>query len=514
MDERYQHTVLFASASAQLSYFTSKVKHTLPAESYQRVNRGTIRVPLAADSVYDCNYLFFQNTSFGSKYFYAFIDRVEYINNATAEISYTIDVMQTWLFDLTPQACFVEREMIYKDSIGNNLQPEPVELGEYIYNNYGRLSDVSTPITGDLSEMCVIIGIVDTNDTVDGQLYDGIYGAATLWAYLATDVQGINNKCAEYVQNFDAILSMYMVPKALIGTIPSNHRLVYGASGVSYNYVMDALENTDLLNGYAPNNLKLLTYPYTYLSIDNASGQSLALRYEFFNQGKPRLRVGGCITQPVQVTCRPYGYKGTYPGDQLAPGVTLNSETLSLANYPICSWNVDAYEAWVAQNSVPLVLNAATQAGQVGIGAAVSAQPQAAAGMGIIGTITNVISQWYRASIAADVARGNFNNGSGNVSQGVQNFWQGRVSICAEYAQKIDNFFDMFGYATNRVKIPNRNSRPHWNYVKTAGALLTGQAPAEDIRRVAECYDRGITFWKNAAEVGDYTLNNKDWLSV
>ena len=78
----------------------------------------------------------------------------------------------------------------------------------------------------------------------------------------------------------------------------------------------------------------------------------------------------------------------------------------------------------------------------------------------------------------------------------------------------------MFGYATNKVKTPNRNSRPHWNYVKTRGCVLhsgrvaadgtlTGGLPADDMAKINAIYDNGITFWKNGSEVGDYSLNNK-----
>ena len=66
----------------------------------------------------------FQNTSFGIKWFYAFITNVEYINNETSEITIEIDVMQTWHFDYTVNQCFVEREMAATDDIGGNLVPE------------------------------------------------------------------------------------------------------------------------------------------------------------------------------------------------------------------------------------------------------------------------------------------------------------------------------------------------------------------------------------------------------
>ena len=80
--------------------------------------------------------------------------------------------------------------------------------------------------------------------------------------------------------------------------------------------------------------------------------------------------------------------------------------------------------------------------------------------------------------------------------------------IKPEYAEIIDDYFDMFGYATNRVKIPNRNGRPHWNYVKVIGAVLVGSVPADDMNSIVRIYEKGITFWNNGYEVGNYSLDN------
>jgi hypothetical protein len=66
----------------------------------------------------------------------------------------------------------------------------------------------------------------------------------------------------------------------------------------------------------------------------------------------------------------------------------------------------------------------------------------------------------------------------------------------------------MYGYATHRVKVPNRSSRPYWNYVKTIGCVITGSVPADDIKQICDIYNAGITFWKNGNNVGNYSLDN------
>ena len=91
---------------------------------------------------------------------------------------------------------------------------------------------------------------------------------------------------------------------------------------------------------------------------------------------------------------------------------------------------------------------------------------------------------------------------------GKQQFYYGRCSVTAQQAKIIDDYFDMFGYATRRLKVPNRNARPHWNYVKTVSCNIHGSIPAGDMDRICEIYDKGITFWRDGNEVGHYELDN------
>ena len=96
LDTTYDHTIYFADKASQTNYFVGLTKYTLTNYTYQRVKRGVARVGIKADNLYDCNYMMFQNTNYGNKWFYAFIKSVEYVNNETSEITFEIDVMQTW----------------------------------------------------------------------------------------------------------------------------------------------------------------------------------------------------------------------------------------------------------------------------------------------------------------------------------------------------------------------------------------------------------------------------------
>ena len=129
LDNTYTDTIYFGSVSAQRSHFQSYTSKVFLQQSYQRVNKNTLRVQVKADDIYDYNYLIFQNASYGNRWFYAFINKVNYVNDSASEIEYELDVMQTWMFDYILEPSFVVREHSQTDNIGEHIAVEPVEIG-------------------------------------------------------------------------------------------------------------------------------------------------------------------------------------------------------------------------------------------------------------------------------------------------------------------------------------------------------------------------------------------------
>lgn len=84
-----------------------------------------------------------------------------------------------------------------------------------------------------------------------------------------------------------------------------------------------------------------------------------------------------------------------------------------------------------------------------------------------------------------------------------------RYTIKSQFAKRIDKFFDMYGYLTNEVKVPNLNNRPNWNYVKTIGANIIADIPQNDLQTLKNLFDNGITLWHNTSTFLDYSQNNR-----
>jgi hypothetical protein len=79
--------------------------------------------------------------------------------------------------------------------------------------------------------------------------------------------------------------------------------------------------------------------------------------------------------------------------------------------------------------------------------------------------------------------------------------------ITPEYQKKLEDFFNIFGYKKNEVKLPNFHTREYWNYVQTSGCVITGNFNNEDLQELKSVFDNGITLW-HTDDIGNYALGN------
>lgn len=522
IDNTYRNTIYTTSKAEQFQYFdTGYVYLEFTANTYVRVENNVIRVQVNLSqnpTVYNCNYLLFKNTSYENKWFYAFITEVLYVNDNTVQIRYELDVIQTWIHDITFRQCFIKRQHVEDDSIGANIEPEPVDLSEYKFASKTDGTEYKAMFNNGLAPLCIVVATVDAQDIPDGadtalagDLFDGIYSGATLRAYNTSNegLEALNAFVQKLIQKPDAIICMYMCPVLLIEQVIPDDGLIISRKRAPYSYtsMLTAVNTSMSLDGHKPRNHKLYTYPYNFLHIDNSNGATLTLRYEFFGNNTPRLQLKGCLTQPVQAMIKPVDYKNAPTADGL---MQLNNEVLTIGNYPLCSWNTDAWKAWIAQNFEVTWLKATAGATAGGLAGAmaggVGALPGALIGGGM--ALVHDAQNWYKASIQADQIHGNFNNGSVNSASGQNNFYAGRMCIAGECARDIDNFFDMYGYAINKVDVPHRHVRNTYTYIQTENCLVVGNAPADAIGKIEKIMDRGITWWVAGSTVGDYSQSN------
>lgn len=519
LDKTYEHTLYFDTEANQISYFKGLRKHNLTKQSYQRYEKGVLHVQVKAEDLFDCNYLMFQNESFGTKWFYAFITSVEYVNNVSSKIKYEIDVMQTWFFDYELGECFVEREHTVSDNIGEHILPENLETGEYKYSNavYHEESAKMTPFSDFL---VVFLCTFDRNlhSTGGGWVnnhYTGLYGH---WFTKASDVQAFIDE-VEKDNKSDGIVGAYMVPSGF----GINTGFLEEAGGISVGVLEFIKKNTTKIDGYTPRNKKLFTAPYNSLLVTNHDGNFINYAYEYFEphgdfagygditEDYVALNVVGSGVNSQDFAILPWYYKGLQYN---------HLERVVINGSPQAGWNSSVFTSWVASNRVNLTAQTVADIGSVLVGG-FSLSSGLATGNPVLTTVGSSmlsnsfssvagnVGQLIQQSTTPNIAKGATSDGSLNLNTGIFGFSIFYCTIKKDYAKIIDDFFDMFGYKVNTLKVPNRNVRPHWTYTKTSNCVVTGSVPADDMRAIATIYDNGITFWKNGSEVGDYSLDNR-----
>lgn len=107
-----------------------------------------------------------------------------------------------------------------------------------------------------------------------------------------------------------------------------------------------------------------------------------------------------------------------------------------------------------------------------------------------------------------NTAEGNANSGDVSFAFNINRFKVMHMRPKKEYLEAIDNYFTMYGYKINKLKLPNLNNRPNWNYVKTISSNIIASIPQMDLAEIKQMFDNGITLWHNPTTFLDYSQNN------
>lgn len=494
LDKNYLHTIYFNSRTLQQNYFQSKVTYTFTALSYQRMERGRVRIAADIGQVFATNYLMFRNISFENNWIYCFVESVNYISNGVVEIQYTVDVMQTWfMVDCTVGDCFVEREHVANDSIGWNTIPEGLEQGPYVTTAEGEVLDRETSHT----EIMVCCTFDENYENVlDGRILDYTYTGLNYISFGSTNEANAFLQGAVENNKADGIVSISMIPPSFPGD--------YQPSSIPMDKKAIIPRGWNTIDGYTPRNKKLFVWPYNKLSISTGS-DVIDYRYELFEEPSGELEFR------ARFTCNP------------APAIVLNpvhyregnfvTSRATITDFPECAFVTDVYKVYLAQNKASLAVKMISAAGNTGASAIKGGMAGGAAGAvlggvkGLWDSVAGEMAAQYDLSTKPPQVNGT-QTGMADYAFQAKIFRWMQQSVNRHYAQMLDKYFDMFGYKVNRVKRPEMNSRPYWNYVKCAYVNITGSVPADALAQIEEVFHNGITFWKNGANVGNYSLDN------
>lgn len=499
-----QNQPYFTSESEKLSWYMSNHSFKIFQEqSYQRFERW-IRVQAKAAEMREYDMMAFQNDP-ADRWIFCRVVEVEFVNPNTSQITFEVDSMQTYIDVIEFKQCWVEREMQSNDWSGTkpnfvNLMPEGLEVGQ-------TLDRTLINTTSDQEQYgLVVLSAYDASAEPNYDIKnDGnfIYGLNII----RQDQTGLGIMLGLYQikGRLDGIAGIWMVPKNWVNY-------------TSKEYVTSLGE---YIAGYKPHNAKCWCGEFCTLSISNRQGVSIDLPVEYATDSNFSSRFvaeGGFLGGGGGICM----YPKTYMGGQVTANACKDYGVVLPLGVQTC-YVSNAFANWVAQNRGGLLVDAtrnilsfATGAGMaigglytgnVGM-AAQGAKETSGALYNSINTMTSLMA---KASNPAGL-HGQVDAGALMINM---NTWGLTVSLrtpCADVIKSIDQFFDVYGYRTCEAKVPNVNTRPYWNYVKCAPAVVKGPFTARDKANIEATLNAGVTFWHvtNGAVIGDYSLDNRE----
>lgn len=508
LDKEYKN-VLSYNESSMLSLVRTNAVASASNYSFIKPGKNQIDVSFSYSDCLKANYVAFQNPYYSNKWFFAFIDDVEFRNINTTRISFTVDVFSTWFDYWQVEPTFVVREHVNDDRVGLHTIREDLETGDYIVNDW-----VENSILNDTT--CIVASTIDPYDFASfyGGNYNGIPSGPI---YLRFDEitpplnpTAEDNSLSTWLESLtgdriESVKCMFLAPKVLAPLITGSKHVIKNSDAV-YEYTFTP-HNITNLDGYVPKNNKVLTFPFCYTLLTNNQGSNAILKQELWekdNNDNRKLNVFACLTPGCSIRCFPVDYNGKHYNYE---------EGINLGKYPQLNWTSDQYTNWLTNNGVNIATNLLTSAGLTVSGLAT--QNSVAISSGVV-NITNTLNEVYNHSLQPPQTHGNLNSGDVTTASNYNNFTAINMSIKREYAKIIDDYFMMRGYKVNTVKVPNQTGRAYYNYVQIANDADIGYPnsnlygiPAPDMEEINNIYRRGVTIWHNHANLGDYSLDNR-----
>lgn len=512
----------FPTAAAQVAAFDGLAAKGVSATKFNYIKKDqAFRIEGNFARFEAFNYCRYQNRDFvnrqgNKKWYYAFIDRVEYIAQDIAMIYITTDYWQTYQFNITYYKSMIARGhvKVKEDTVGRWLQPEPVgapadyEKEIEIFSGgdswvpYWSILSVSRPPGA--GETGWVYGGYGKLDSMTGQYAGFIYDYNV--------IQKIIDAYAGTTDRRQDIIGFRCVPYWVYSKLKNTGWIVpITVNGVEINYCKENVTMTleteaeiagnTLACGYSPRNKKMLTSMCRVYIVYNYNGFSQPLRPEFIK--------GKSIKMSAEM--RPIGSNGF---------------KLKLKNYAKPAESVFdvpySFEMQIGYNENGGVQGSLNRmnavAGAIGnvagfvTGAATGNVAGMASGLaGLVNTAGNVVSA-FDSKVAT---KGNQSD-TNSISSENCKFRLVDCSPLPDECGPIDDFLDLYGYAINEWHPIStwKHTRKYWNYIQTVDCNLKVNAPAPEAASIRSIFNSGVTIWhyvnNSFDSFGNYSLNNRE----
>lgn len=530
IDMAHTKTYRPKSAADQFTAFSGYTKHTLTEQTYIRHSINSIRVEYSADDVIDCNYMIFQNSAFSGKYFYAFITDVEYVSNNTCRIVFDIDNLQTYYFDIAFLPSIIDREHSKTDNIGDSTTAD-----YYIGKNTvaGLPESIGAGIipNNELNEFVIVIVTTKLLSNPSSPLVRWYYPTGVIRGYMRSacvsfirvtglsteELTAVDNMLNSYIANngdgINGIIDIFCVPQIFLHDYSFSGSYIENVEDkiTTIEVPIETISPNSTLDGYKPKNKKLLTAPYTYGIITSPTGDTKTIAYEQWKHYRSSSSPAyfSYVTVEASLLSGLADYRITlkdYAGDEYA-----RKNSLAVQNFPQVPINTNMFYQWYSQNKNSFL--AATIA--TTISAVANGLTQNASGL-----LSMFTSQIETVGKLADLNNQSTSLNSASSAAAVwaypeHRFTLKQMSIDAESAKIVDDYFTKYGYASGELKTPNfwnATGRTKYNYCKTQEANIKSKSattgvPMAALSDIVNIFNNGVCLWETISDVGNYGEN-------
>lgn len=534
LDASQVRQLSFADKNEQYNYFRSKAIRVFTDFKYIREHRG-VKVPVNAEEIGNACYLCFKNQASG-KWYYAFVTQVIYINPETSLLNFEIDVYQTFLFDMVIRDCDISREHAANDDFKTNTVQEPVDVGDYV------IAHEEVQVLGDLDSNYpfIILSAIDLLSdpgtleepkvtAAQGGVYGGLPSAVR--AYLVephqwgtSSITAIMEALSSYPWVSQSILAIYAVPSfGFSGTVTVRQ----SAMGFNIGVISDSSSPFRSGAGSAligweskfPSykNKKMYTSQFSFIECLLPNGNRFVLKPEFIKDSAPVVMLVTTLIPAPNF----YFYTPDYCGAE--EDFLLNANNIS--GFPCFPVQNNTYPLQTAQAEATNTLVHSQNRSNIfwdTVGNVIQSV--------FTGDPLNVLSTGIDAykSVRSELQsserdRQRIGQMQTNVSLtgasggGLATFIASKKleilyrwwTVKPEFAEKIEQFFDVYGYKVSRFGVPNLNSRPRYNYIKCNNVNIYGNIPNEFLQPLRNMFINGFTLWHDKSNVGTYGNNTK-----
>lgn len=272
---------------------------------------------------------------------------------------------------------------------------------------------------------------------------------------------------------------------------------------------------------------KLWQFPFTKSQIYDGLMSPLDFYPSLYTKGSKTAEIN--VSQPLNNygTYSLYipGYKGD-TGGTIEGLVNSNSKNLPLSSNAYVNYMSSNQAQIEAQRKTNNLTTGLTVAGSlIGLGASAVASgglsiPVVLAAAGTSGgaLINNykmnqqLLAQEQDLKNTQDTAKDASGDILFNVGNAETDLQVLRYQQQEQWMERIGWHFHLFGYAQNKVMVPDLRNRYFYNFIKTAGANIKGEGiPKDHLKKLKSIFDNGTTIWhmdRLGVSIGSFSKDN------